>query len=198
MILNIQNLKIIECFLANYNSSFTASTIASKYGFNQKSVSNFLNSLETENFLISKFEGRNRLFSLNLYNSSIIHFLSLIEHYKVTTFYKKNPLVKEISLKILEVSDGIVIIFGSYAKERHKPDSDLDIFIIGKYDEDKVNKISEMYKKDINIKNYPFNIFKKALKTHDPLIEEVIKNHIILKGVQEFVENLKVKYYGKD
>jgi predicted nucleotidyltransferase len=198
MLLNNKNVKIMAPFLSDYNASLTASTIANKYNLNQKSVSNLLNSLEKDSFLKSRIDGRNKLFYLNLDNPIIDHLISLIEHFRTGEFYKENPLIREISLKLLDISDGIVIIFGSYAKQRHKSYSDLDILIIGKYNESKFDKISEIYKIDINVKNYPLNILKKVIKNQDPLIEEVIKNHIILKGVQEFVENLKVKYHGKN
>ncbi|MEA3378984.1 MAG: nucleotidyltransferase domain-containing protein [Nanoarchaeota archaeon] len=198
MILNIQNMKIIQNFISNYEAEFTASCLSKKNELNQKSVSNLLNFLRKKKLLKNRLEGRNKLFSLNLDNPNIIHFISIMEHYRTSEFYNKNPLIREISEKIKLISKGIVIIFGSYAKKRHKIDSDLDIFIAGQYNENKLEDIEEIYKIDINIKHYPLNIFKKALKKNDPLIEEIIKGHIILKGIQEFVNCLKVLHYEKN
>ena len=78
---------------------------------------------------------------------------------------------------------GVAVIFGSYAKGIQKDDSDLDVFVVGKADEDAIDKVSKMYKVEISLKIYPK--FKK-----DILTKEVIKDHIILKDVEQFVEGV--------
>ena len=199
MLLSELGLAAIEEFLGNYTGSFTGSDIARKKSLNQKSVSNALNKLEVEGFLKSKTVGKNKEFSLNLDNMETVkNFIVAAEHIRTANFLKKQALIKEIILKIGPAFNGIVIIFGSYAKGTQKKDSDLDIFIAGAYDRDKVYKVSELYNLQINVKNYPASAFRRALKSKDILLTEIIKNHVIISGAEEFVNAVMRDYYGKD
>ena len=199
MLLSELGLAAIEEFLGNYTGSFTGSDIARKKSLNQKSVSNALNKLESEGFLKSNTVGKNKEFSLNLDNMETVkNFIVAAEHIRTANFLKKQALIKEIILKIGPAFNGIVIIFGSYAKGTQKKDSDLDIFIAGAYDRDKVYKVSELYNLQINVKNYPASAFRRALKSKDILLTEIIKNHVIISGAEEFVNAVMRDYYGKD
>ena len=84
---------------------------------------------------------------------------------------------------------GIVIIFGSYAKGIQKGDSDLDLFIVGAYDEKMIKEAGHKYGLDINIKSYPMNIFEKEIRD-DILLKEVIENHILIKDAEGFVRRV--------
>jgi predicted nucleotidyltransferase len=187
MILNEQKIKILEEYTREYTLRLTGSSIAQRKKLNQKSVSNVLKELEEEGILKSKTEGKNKLYFFNLDNKLILsNFISIIEHSKANLFYKKNPLIKEIAIKIIGKCEGIILIFGSYAKKINKTDSDLDIFIVGNYDEDYINSLSELYKVKISVKNYSLLEFKRSLS--EPFILEIKKDHILLKGTEEFVE----------
>ena len=197
MLLSELGLAAIEEFLGNYTGSFTGSDIARKKSLNQKSVSNALNKLESEGFLKSNTVGKNKEFSLNLDNMETVkNFIVAAEHIRTANFLKKQALIKEIILKIGPAFNGIVIIFGSYAKGTQKKDSDLDIFIAGAYDRDKVYKVSELYNLQINVKNYPASAFRRALKSKDILLTEIIKNHVIISGAEGFVNAVMRDYLG--
>lgn len=198
MLLNDLTLSVMEEFIRGYTSDFTGSQIAKKRGLNQKSVSNYLRRLEKEGFLISKIIGKNRHFLLNLEDpETIINFISAIEHFKTISFFKKNLLVKEVMGKIKSSCHGTMVIFGSYAKGTQKKDSDLDMFITGSYNQKKMSEVSEMYGLDISIKNYTDNIFTKALTKKDPLLAEIIKDHIIVSNVEDFVSKVIRLYYER-
>ena len=180
MLLNNQIL-IFEEFLRDFNSRLTGSFIAKKKNLNQKTVSNYLNKLEKEHILKSKIQGKNKLYFLNLDNKEIIkNFIIAVEHLRTINFYKKNILIKEITGKIQPNIKGIAVIFGSYAKNTQKKDSDLDILLIGKCNEKEINKISKIYKIEINLKIYP-------RLEQDILTKEVIKDHIIIRNVEQFI-----------
>ena len=98
-------------------------------------------------------------------------------------------MIKEILEKADEFMQGIVIVFGSYAKGIQKEDSDLDLFIVGKYDEDKIKEVGKKYGIDINIKSYPMKIFGKELHD-DILLKEVVGNHTIIKDAEGFVRRV--------
>jgi len=183
MLLNDLKIKVLEEFLRNYQIKLTGSFIAKKKGLNQKSAANTLNELERENILKSKIEGRNKLYYLNLDNR-IQSYLISVEYLRTFNFLEKNPIIKEIISKLQ--SKGILIIFGSYAKNLQKKDSDLDLLIIGNYNEKNIKELEKIYNLEINIKKYDLSIFKKP----DHLFNEVIKDHILIKGGEDFVENL--------
>ncbi len=82
----------------------------------------------------------------------------------------------------MERSEGILIIFGSYANFSANEKSDLDVFVIGNIRD--IEDLEEIYNVKINIVKSNKNKFDK--KEH--IIKEIIKNHIILKGVEGFVE----------
>jgi len=183
MLLNGQ-IKIFEEFLRDFNVGLTGSFIAKKKKLNQKTTSSFLKNLEKETILKSKTEGKNKLYYLNLDNKEVVkNFIIAVEHLRTINFYKKNILIKEIAEKIQNQIKGIAVIFGSYAKGIQKKDSDLDLFIIGKCNEKEIDKISHLYGLELNLKIYP-----KLEK--DLLTLEIIKDHLIIKNVELFIEEI--------
>jgi len=180
MLLNNQ-ICVFEEFLSDFNAKLTGSFIAKKKNLNQKTVSNYLNKLEKEHILKSKTQGKNKLYALNLDNKEIAaNFIIAVEHLRTVNFYKKNILIKEIAEKLKLHINGMAIIFGSYAKNTQKKDSDLDILVIGKCDEKEINKLSNIYKIEVNLKIY-------SKLEWDFLTKEVIKNHIIIKNAEQFI-----------
>jgi len=199
MLLNELTLAALKGFMGDYTGSFTGSYIAKKMSLNQKSVANILNKLENEGLLKSKTAGKNKEFSLNLGNPEAVkNFIVAAEHLRTAEFLKTNPVVKEVLAKAKEAFAGIVVIFGSYAKGAQKKDSDLDVFVAGTYDRSKVSRVSELYNLQVSVKNYPPGAFRSALRNKDVLLTEVIKNHVIISGAEEFVNALMRDYYGKD
>lgn len=102
---------------------------------------------------------------------------------------EKEPYISEILTKITAFSDGMVILFGSHAAGTATGDSDIDIFIAGKTDEEAVNKIETLYHVEINTVVYPENAFTQQ-KQFEPLLTEVKKNHIIWKNAETFVREI--------
>ena len=199
MLLNNTELAVLEPFVLDYRARLTGSFIAKSRKLNQKTVSNYLKSIESQNFLKSAEEGRNKLYFLNLSDEQlIVNFISAVENARAINFYQKHSLIKEIITKILPHIKGISLIFGSYAKGIEKEGSDLDIFIVGSADEAQIDKIADTYHLEVNIKKYTLLEFKKALKENDPLIKEVAKNHILMQNAQEFVRCVRDAEYGND
>ncbi len=191
MMLNKLRIDILKHFIRDYKVKYTGSHIARIDKLNQKSVANALNEFEEQRFLKSKIEGKNKVYSLNLEDREmIINFISTIEHIRTIEFYTKHPLIKDIVSKIKSKRDTIIVIFGSYSKGKEKTESDLDIFIVGKYDNTSIEKLEGLYKLDIKIKDYSHKLFKEPLITKDHLIEEIKKDHIVVKNVQQFVSRL--------
>ena len=197
MLLNELALSVLKEFMGDYTGSFTGSYIAKKMSLNQKSVANILNKLEDDGLVKSKTVGKNKEFSLNLDNAEAVkNFIVAAEHLCTAEFLKKKPIIKEVLTKAGDAFDGIVVVFGSYVKGTQKKDSDLDVFVAGAYDRSKISKISELYNLQVSVKNYPASAFRRALRKKDVLLSEIIKNHVILAGAEEFVNAVMRDYLG--
>lgn len=199
MLLNTLRLQVIEEFVKDYDAMLTGSQISKKKKLNQKSVANALSNMEKEGFLKIRTIGKNKHFFLNFKDKeTLISFIAAVEHLRTIDFYRKNPLVKEVIAKIKQYCNGIIVIFGSYASFTQKEESDLDIFIAGTCNTDKISEIAEKYGIQINTKVYTTKIFDKALLEKDILINEIIKNHILVQGYEDFIKKILKLYYGKD
>lgn len=140
-----------------------------------------INKLFKEGILDYKREGKNKTFFIKN-NLKTKNYLYLAEIYKLNKILEKHPELSIIFEDIIKkVPNEMIILFGSYAKGNEKSDSDIDIFV-----ETKKEKIKKEIKEidsrlSIKIGNFDLNSL---------LIKEIIKNHIIIKGVE--------KYYGKN
>lgn len=105
------------------------------------------------------------------------------EYYKLNKLIDKYPKLSVILQDIIKkVNSPLIILFGSYSKFIAKNESDIDIFVESedKFIKEKLKDI----RSDINGKTGVFD-------TDSLLVKEIIKNHVILKGVEEFYERIK-------
>jgi predicted nucleotidyltransferase len=180
MLLNNKRIEMLQSFINNTNIKATASEIAKKRKLNQKSTSLFFKELEKQNILKSSTQGKNKLYFLNKESKLLIHFISIVENFITINFYKKHTKIKYLAEKILPKINNTAIIFGSYTKNKQKSGSDIDLLIIGDYDKS-IEQDAELFNLTLDIKHY------KELRK-DTLVEEVKKNHIILKGFENFIQ----------
>jgi len=182
MLLNENTLAILEEFCSDYSKKTYGRQIASKQKVNQKTVSNILNRLEKEGILKYSTEGKNKYYSFNMLNSDVKDVIKMVEIARKNKFISKHSKLKELFYSLEKRASGMLIIFGSYANYTHNKSSDLDVLVIGKISD--IRDLEEIYKVKINvIKSKPENINKQEI-----FVKEIIKNHIILKGVEEFIE----------
>jgi len=71
-------------------------------------------------------------------------------------------------------------VYGSFAKHEETVRSDIDLFIIGKIDEDRllreINKLEKGLKREINYSIFQRDEFKHKTKERDPFITDLLKN----------------------
>ncbi|MFH1917680.1 MAG: nucleotidyltransferase domain-containing protein [Nanoarchaeota archaeon] len=178
--------EIMRYFLAGYDKEVYGRELIKKVKISQKNIALTLDKLEKEGILSSKISGNIKYFSLNKKNSLIKSYLLLSEIEKSIEFFNKNPKIQQILGKIGNGED-IICIFGSYAKETQKKSSDLDLFIVGKFDENEIKAISKDYGIGISIKGGTKSNFVSSLKEKNPLMEEILENHIIFSGYEQFI-----------
>ena len=185
---NDMELKVLSLFTNSYDQEYHIREVENLLNVSSRTALVNLAKLEEKGVLESTSKGKNKIYSIK---TTIIsrEFFVLTEQYKKIQFLEKNHLIKEVFEKADELFNGIVIVFGSYAKGIQKDDSDLDLFIVGKYDEDKIKAIGKKYGIDINIKSYPMKIFEKEIK-NDILLKEISENHILIKNIEGFVRRI--------
>ncbi len=138
-----------------------------------------INELIKENVLDYKKEGKNKVFFIKN-NLKAKNYVFSAEIHKLNKLLRKHP---ELSIIFEDIkknfSKGMIILFGSYAKGNPKQDSDIDVYL--ETNDNKIkNKVSELNSK-LNVKIGKFD-------TKSLLIKEVIKNHIVIKGLEDFYE----------
>ena len=153
--------------------------LAKKLNVNHMTISRKINLLEEENVLDYKFEGKNKVYQIK--NSlEAKERLKMMEHYKLIQTIKENPRLRKIATEIKKTNIELAILFGSYAKGTSKKDSDIDIYIDKKEHKEKIEGIDTK----ISIK---YGKFQK----NNLLAKEIIKNHVIIKGVENFYEKIR-------
>ncbi|MEK6960165.1 MAG: nucleotidyltransferase domain-containing protein [Nanoarchaeota archaeon] len=138
-----------------------------------------LNEARKDNILDYRTEGRNHKYFIRK-NLAAKAALICAESYKLQKTIAKHPILMPIFQDIIKESNsGLIILFGSYAKGTPKEDSDIDIYIETKDQKtkDNVRKINDL----ISVKIGEFN-------PNDLLTIEIIKNHVIIRGGERFLE----------
>jgi len=196
--INQTTLRIVGLYRSDYLKSLHVREIARETGVDVKAIHFQLKRLEKANILSSTLKGRNKEYSLNLSNSLTKHYLVLAEAYASITYLGRNFLVKRIIDELSEQIEGVIILFGSFAKEQTTEESDVDLFIITEEEVavDVAKEIGDLTGRDINIKSANKMRFLRGLERKDPLMKEVISDHIVLKGMDNFCDILWYFYAG--
>ncbi|MFH1439088.1 MAG: nucleotidyltransferase domain-containing protein [Candidatus Woesearchaeota archaeon] len=182
------DLKVLSLFTKGYNKGYYIREVEKLINVSSRTALVTLAKLEKKGILESKIKGKIKIYTIRNSTTSREFFI-LVEQYKRIQFFGKNILIKEIFEKADEFLNDLTIVFGSYAKGIQNDDSDLDLFIVGKFDEKNIKEIGKKYGIDINIKSYPSKIFEKEIN-QDILLKEVVENHILIKNTEEFVRKI--------
>ncbi len=184
MLLNNKELEILTEFASDYDSKQYGRAIAFKLKMNQKTVSNILNNLEKQHIIKFTQEGKNKYFFLNKINPPTKEVIKFVEINKKIKLFEKYKRLHSLFLDIEKRAKGIMAIFGSYANFTSNERSDLDLFVIGAVA--KIEDLEDLYNIKINV----IKSTKENFKSNDLFINEIIKNHIILKGIEDFIDML--------
>ncbi|MBU0457153.1 MAG: nucleotidyltransferase domain-containing protein [Nanoarchaeota archaeon] len=187
-------IKIIDLFRSNYLAQFHVREMAKLTKKSHVTLLPHLKDLEKDKILTPKTIGKNKIYSLNFDNIITKNYLTLSETVATTIFLEQIFLIKKITTEIFNFSfSGTIILFGSYAKKTFKEDSDIDLFYLGQITDKEIQnikKISKIYGKTINVKKSTLKNFELGLRKKDPLIIEIIKNHVILQNPEQFINSL--------
>jgi len=153
--------------------------IAEKLSTNHMTVSRKLRELVEDNVVDYRVEGKNNVYflkkSIEGRNAAMI-----AEIYKQSQVISRYPVLRGIFMSVQELPDiHLAVLFGSYAKGLAAKGSDIDIYL---------ETDSIAMKKQLEQKHSSLSIKIGKFDTGSILIREIIKNHVIIKGVEVFID----------
>lgn len=187
--INQTTLKILGLYRNNYKISLHVREIARETKVDVKAIQLQLRRLERVNILSSALKGKNKEYRLNLTNFAAKYYMTMAEAFFTIGFLDKNFQIKKVISEINGKIDGIILLFGSFAKGYATKESDIDIFVIAdKFDKSAIEDVSDIISRKISVKSSGRKQFLDGLKNADPLISEVASAHVTLKGMDDFCD----------
>lgn len=182
------NIDLLTFFLDDYNKYVYGRDLERKSNYSQRTIVNKLNFLSEQQILIYKKEGQLKKYSLNFKNPLIINFLQIAQEIKTLEFLKKNFEISDFFNKIKIIINNPILVFGSYSRGEEGKDSDLDILIIGKYDEKLIEQEKKRYPFKIHIINFTKKEFEKGIKNKENFHMELLKNNMLIQDNNYFIK----------
>ncbi len=133
-----KQIKIFEAFLRRPYKELTYKEIKDYSKENSNSIiQNAIIKFLTEDLVRKREVGNIILYTLNLENSAVFSYFDILTKEKISNLVKNS--LKIIRREFFNIEFISVVIFGSYAEEKQKEKSDLDIAIFVNSVEDKKN-----------------------------------------------------------
>jgi predicted nucleotidyltransferase len=170
------NTLIIENLLRSSNH---VRGVAEDIGTNQTTASRKLQELYEENVVDFRYEGKNKVFFLKR-SLETKQYACIAELHKAIRMIRKYPFMRKIFNELRRNENfHLVILFGSYAKGSPGKHSDIDIYI--ETTDPSLKKQAESIDSRVRAKIGKYD-------KDNILIKEIQKNHVIIKGVEEYYE----------
>lgn len=177
-------------FLFNTHAEWSGRQIAKEIGVSPATCHKALRELYSENILLLKSVGVTHLYKLNQKSYIVKNILSgLFQKEKLIPHLLNKTIVTEIRNKIKEKVVSI-LLFGSVAKKKENPASDIDIMVVIKRSSDK--KMTEKILDGINdkiienfnsrVEPYILTISELTKKSRLSIIKEINKTGKLLWG----------------
>lgn len=145
-------------------------------------IRNKLAILAEDNAVDFTREGKNNVYFLKK-SVEARNYAMTAELYKQSKAIATYPVLRGIIHGVLEVPDvRLALLFGSYAKGTAHEESDIDLFI---------ETLDPNVKKDLE-KRYSMLRMKIGIfDRENPLIREIMKDHIIIRGMEDYFEKIR-------
>jgi len=194
-------LRILGLYRSDYTRRLHLRAMAKLLGTGHGTLLPHLRRLEEDKILVGARAGKNKEYSLNLNNILARDYVALAEKFEAIRCLAGNFTIKKLTEELSRLGlEGAVVLFGSYAKDYATEASDIDLFYLGRLQEDKVEairKFGKIYGKEIDVKQSTVEHFKDGLIVGDALVKEVIGGHIVLQNPDPFVNVLWRHYLGR-
>jgi len=163
--------KLLTLFMMNPGREMYIREIARSTKENINAVRRELANLEEIGLLKSERKGNSKYYVANKKMPIYNELASII--------LKTEGVAKELKDSLIEIGVETAFIYGSFASGEATVNSDIDIFIIGEINENKlIIKIKEVEKRlsrEINYVLFTVKEFEKRVKSKDPFVLNVLK-----------------------
>lgn len=183
------NLTVLKLFVDNKDKTFTIKKVSEALRINYRIAYEEVMRLEKEGTLKITKMGNSKICSFNYkYCSKIVE----IEDVRKAELFK-NKDIKLICKRVKEAKSPfyILVIFGSHAKKANTKHSDIDLCLITDNPEvnKEVNTILSVTPISIHLQEFTSKHFLLMLKSKEFNVgNEIVKNNIILYGIESFYE----------
>jgi predicted nucleotidyltransferase len=153
--------------------------IADRLATNHVTVLRKLRDLEQVNVVDFRTEGKNKTYTIkrSIEGRSAA---MIAELYRQSMVISRYPVLRGIFQAVYEMPDiSLAILFGSYAKGLATKESDIDIFL---------ETIDPDRKKQLEQKHSLLSVKTGRFDMDDLLIREIMKDHVIIRGVELYFE----------
>ena len=167
---------LLRIFFTNPDRAYYLQEIGRILGKKPGTFQKAINSLEKEGILQSEYKTKVRLFRVNKDYSLYTEFKSIVFKTVGMTETLREGFTRLRGIRA-------VFIYGSFAKGEEIAESDIDIFILGKPNRDRlidtVKKIERKLCREINYNVYNQEDFSRKIKEKDPFITDLLRNPIV-------------------
>jgi predicted nucleotidyltransferase len=178
--------KIILLFVYNPKEKYYINQIARLVNTSSGTAQRELNTLLESDLLLRKKEANLMYYSLNQANPLLKNIKEIIGQ-----TIGIEVMLKERLMKIKKIK--FAFIFGSYAGNAFKSDSDIDLYVIGDVSEKELYRETALLEKEIN---HPINYHLSSLTEFKLNLKKsffhksILKNHKLLIGNQDEFKNI--------
>ncbi len=168
--------KVLNYFFLNPHESLHINELARTLGLDKRNLVKKLRELEKIGILKSEKKANLRLFSLD-------RKFPLFKEYKKIIL--KTVGIEDRLRKITSEVPGIskAYIYGSYARDKMNPHSDIDVLVVGNHEirslQKKIISLKHEINREINCVNISEEEFRKRIETKDPFLSEIFKKKTI-------------------
>lgn len=181
-------INILKLFIFNPEKEYYVREIERLIGEAFDPVRRELISLESIGLFKSRISGRQKYYSINSTHTLFPEIKSMILKTVGIGDTLKSSLEKRSDIQV-------AFIYGSYAKDIEKVESDIDLFVIGRISsmdlQEIISGIESQTKREINPAIYSMQEFQEKLKSRNNFITNVFKEpKIFLKGDENGLREL--------
>ena len=165
--------ELFRLYFTNPESAYYLRELERLLGIPVSMIRKELMRLQEDGIFLSQRKGNLTLYSLN-------QSYQLFDELKSIVF--KTIGIQGLLQDILKETKGVEVafIYGSFAKNEAKAASDVDLFIIGKVDEDQLiremNRLERVLKREINYSLYTPKDFQRKRRQRDSFIMDLLEN----------------------
>lgn len=184
----MNSVTILKYLLENKEEQFTINQISKTLNINYRIAHTQIKLLETEKIIKIKKAGNSLLCSLtNNFNEKIY----LAEHLRRSQLSKDKDFQQIINRYNNAKQNYILLLFGSFAKNKQTKHSDIDLLAIT-HNPKEIEEITKLIPKAIHLTTVSYQEFLYMKNSNEVSVgKEAIKNNIILIGIEEYYRLIK-------